>query len=157
MIPECWILGYRLFIIHKYDELTVTDLDVTNLTSVATINTLPIADVWTNSNNTFIPNADPLAAFFIFNNDLRLYKEMMTVTVPSGSASGAVVTKSFSTPFPTACLQVIACWGDFNRHYTDEMLHVNSFDEDGVTFRIYYTGTPGTNIDYKVRVLAIGY
>lgn len=142
---------------NSYDELTATDLDATNLTSVATINTTAIADFWTDANNTFVPNADPLATYFIFANNLRFYKEMMTVTVPSGSVSGAIVTESFSSPFPTACLQVIACWGDFLQHYTDEKFHVNSFNANGVTFRFFYTGTPVADIDYKIRILAIGY
>lgn len=113
------------------------------------------SEPWTDANNTYGVAAP--GGFVTFANGVRFWRGEMTVSVPNGTVATYTSTKLFSSPFPTACLEVVACWGNFTPFFTDEVLHVNSFDKDGVTFKLNWTGaTTGIN-DYKIRVIAIGY
>lgn len=125
---------------------TYDNLDVTTLNGETP---------WTNGNNTY--GTSSIAGFINFANGVKFWRGEMTVSVPNGTVATYTSTKLFSSPFPTACLEVVACWGDFTPFFTDEVMHVKSFDKDGVTFKLNWTGaTTGIN-DYKLRVIAIGY
>lgn len=136
-----------------YDALTVTDITVTN------VNGLPATDMWTDSNNTFGTSTSPNIGYVISANGFRFYRASFAVTLGTGVTS-KTGTHTFSSPMPTACLQVVACFGATTgiivKSYSP-VIFVTNFTVNGFDYEIQYTNTLVASENITVHVIAMGY
>lgn len=115
-------------------------------------------EAWTNANNTFGISASPDSGFMSFENGLRFYRASFTVSFPNG-VNYAEGTYTFSSPFPTACLQVIVCFGQLGITipYQCPIIWVPSMTKDDFVYKMNWITNAGTDLTGTARVFAIGY
>ena len=143
------------FIYLATDDIDVAD-DVTvggDITIAGNINSVAATSYWNNTNNIFSFNAGNLVAGF--HNTLRVYT--YTFTVPNGSGASVSGTHTFPVAFPTACTQVIACFGinDNATSYAGD-IRISSITTTGFNWTAAFY-TPANYLQFSIRYIAIGY
>lgn len=114
---------------------------------------------WTSANNTFGTSVSPNAGYINFANGLKFYRETFTVSWTSG-ATFIDGTKSFSSPMPTACLQVVACFGNIPDIALDNytpIIFIPSVTASGFNYSLRASTGPASTTSVEVRIIAIGY
>jgi len=137
-------------------DLTVGDgLTVDGNTTLAgTLNSVAMADYWTDVNNTFGTSTSPSVGYINFANGLKIYRETFTASLTASTVFNG--TKNFSSPMPTECLQVIACFGEFTSVYSPN-LEVRTISASGFTYRVRMASNPPDGEPLVIRFIAIGY
>lgn len=143
------------------DDITVSGDSVLdgNVTVGGNLNSIPLADYWTDTNNTFGTSVSPNTGYINFANGLKFYRETFTVSWTSG-ATFIDGTKSFSSPMPTACLQVVACFGnivDVSLDNHSPIIFIPSVTASGFNYSLRATTGPASTTSVEVRIIAIGY
>ena len=145
------------------DDLTVENNAVIDgdlaVSGALTISSNP---AWTNANNTFGASISPInAGGCRFANGFRFYREVHPITfVSTGSTVFQSYTKSFGSPYATACFQVMATPGDFSVSFGQysPMLSVRNVTVNGFEYDIICRAVvPAGTYNLKLTYLAIGY
>ncbi len=133
-----------------------------NVTIGGNLNSIPIADYWNDTNNTFGISVSPNNGYAIFANGLRLYRETKAITfVSSGATIYVSSSDTYSSPFPNHCFQVIATLGDVGVVFgqNSPILSVRDVTTSGFNYDIICKAavTVAGTYNLTLNYLAIGY
>lgn len=159
---------------NRFTDITVTNsVDVTNDLTVgddvtiggdATITgdlTIGGNAAWTNANNTFGTSTSPNTGFISFSNGIKFYRETKAITFTSSGATVSVsYSDTFSSPFATACFQVVATLGDLGVTFSQysPLVSVKNVTASGFDYEVMCrAAVPNGTYNLTLIYLAIGY
>lgn len=152
----------------RFTNITITnDLDVTDDVTiggdVTVTGALTIGGnaAWTNANNTFGTSTSPNTGFISFSNGIKFYRETKAITfTSSGSTVSVSYSDTFSSPFATACFQVVATLGDLGVTFSQysPLVSVKNVTASGFDYEVMCrAAVPNGTYNLTLIYLAIGY